>query len=200
MVNFINDRNNLNNAVLVAWDADDRDAPTTINDTNAVYDISSTVKAKVSHIKFTATNKSQHVLVRADQVDGDWEGGNFQNDDRLLFTDNQSVKDGPITIEFVGADLETPVPVSAAAVQIQSFTEGDFTGVIRTVDTSGLIFEHRRLGNSNSNRDNSAICLGVISDTANIVRIDLLTTNIVAAGHAGFDKRGFAINQLSVTL
>lgn len=200
MLNFISDRNDVNNPMLVEWDADGRDAPTTITNTNAVYDVSGAVKAKVSHIKFTAANKSRHVLVRTDQVDGDWEGGNFHDEDRLLFTDNQSVKDGPITIEFVGADLVTPVPVSAAAVQIQTFTEGDFTGVIRAVDTSGVIFEHRRLGNSNPNRDNSAICLGVISDAVDIVRIDVLTTNIVAAGHARFDKRGFAINQLSVTL
>lgn len=200
MLNFISDRNDLNNAELIVWDAGGRAAPTTINDTNCVYEISDAVKAKVSHIKFTAQNKSRHVLIRADQVNGDWEGGNFHDDDRLLFTDNLSVKDGPITIEFVGGDLVTPAPVSAVAVQIQTFTDGDFTGVIRVVDTSGVIFERRRLGSSNSNRDNSAICLGAMSDATDIVRIELLTTNIVTDGHARFDKRGFAINQLSVTL
>ena len=39
-----------------------------------------------------------------------------------------------------------------------------------------------------------------MSDATDIVRIELLTTNIVTDGHARFDKRGFAINQLSVTL
>jgi hypothetical protein len=198
MLNFVSDRNDLNNAILVVWDQGGRDAPTTIDDTNAFYDVSGAVKAKVSHIKFTTPTKSRHILVRTDQVNGDWEGGNFNDDDRLLFTDNQSDKDGPITIEFVNADLVTPAPISAAIVQIQTFTDGNFTGVIRAVDTSGVIFERRRLGNSNANRDNSAICLGVKSDVADIVRIDILTTNIVSAGHARFDRRGFAINQLSV--
>ena len=91
------------------------------------------------------------------------------------------------------------VAVAAAGAQLQTFFDGEFTGVIRAIGTSGAVFEFRRRGDSNANRDGSAVFLGATSDgPAEIVRIEFLTTNIVNDGHARFDKRGFAINQLSV--
>ncbi len=199
MIAFLKDRP-LVRVIPVIWDQGERNAPTTIDDTNNGFDISTTVKATVSHKKTTSAI-SRHILIRTDQVNGDW-NGNFSNNDKLLYTDNQSQVDGPITIEFVsGTDWVTPVAISAAGVQIQSFTNGEFEGVIRAISTTGVVSEFRRRGNSNANGDGSAIFLGVESTpVAEIIRIEFLTTNIVNAGHAIFDKRGFAINQLSVVL
>lgn len=199
MLSFVADRVSLVGAVVVTWDQGGRISPTSINDTNNFYDVSPAVKAKVTHKKFDTPQSWGNLLSREDQVPGSWEGGNFKDGDALFFTDLQTTKDGPITIEFVSAaDLITPVPVRAAGVNIQTFTDGDFDGVLRVIGANGVIFRQRRLGNSNTSRDESAIFLGANSDVRDIIRIELRTTNIVESGHAFFDRRGFAINQLSV--
>lgn len=108
-------------------------------------------------------------------------GGNFAPGDRLLWTAGSP---GPITITFDTA-------VMGAGAQIQQNQFGNFTGTIEAFafDLMGnSLGSFTRTGSSSGNGDNSAIFLGVRSDTANIGRI---VFDVAGTGD-------FAINQMDL--
>jgi hypothetical protein len=124
---------------------------------------------------------------RLDQGGGVWRG-NFAQDDALLFTRRNNP--GPITIDF-------DVPILGAGTQIQA--AGGTTSIFNFPAT---IEAFDRLGNSLGSftlqgtsefggvSDNSAIFMGVRSDSANIAK---LTINGETEPGSGF-----AINQLDL--
>jgi len=116
---------------------------------------------------------------RRDQGNG-W-NGNFAPGDALLWT---SGANGPVTMSY---GLTTSV--SAIGTQIQSDAFGAFTATISAYDSGGnLLGSFTENGNSTSTGDNSAIFLGVKSDTANIA-------TIVYSVNSGFGQ-DFGINRL----
>ena len=143
------------------------------------------------HLKFFS-NQQQGInnLLRIDNILDDWVDGNFAPNDKLLYTDSLSPKDGPMVITF-------SQPVSAAGANIQTNTYGEFTGVILAIDTDGLGFRFKRLGKSEQG-NGTAIFLGIASPRSNIIRLEFSTINIVENGHANFDIDGFAINSLTI--
>ena len=110
---------------------------------------------------------------------GGW-NGNFTPGDRLIWTQNNP---GPLTIDFNS-------PVLGAGAQIQINTFGDFIGTIEAFDSGGISLGGFSLqGLSTSNGDNSAIFIGLLSNTANI---DKLVFSV------DFGSQDFAINQLDI--
>jgi hypothetical protein len=88
--------------------------------------------------------------------------GNFAIGDRLLWTFTDG---GPITLTF-------STPISAGGAQIQSEFFGDFIAKIEAFDPSGMSLGSFTVpGVSTSDEDNSAIFIGVASDTADIARL-----------------------------
>jgi hypothetical protein len=79
-------------------------------------------------------------------------------------------------------------PVQAAGAQIQANLAGSFAGTIRAFDTTGLLLgSFNVVGANGQNGDGSASFAGIVSDAADIKRIEFV----------GFGD-GAAINQLSV--
>ncbi|VAV90778.1 hypothetical protein MNBD_ALPHA02-147 [hydrothermal vent metagenome] len=106
--------------------------------------------------------------------------GNFVRDDPLVATNGNS---GPLTIDFDGL-------VSGAGAQIQWDAYGAFTAEITAFDSlGGLLASYSLDGRSTNISDNSAIFIGILSDTLNIAMLTFNLTN----------GRGFAINRLDVT-
>jgi hypothetical protein len=122
---------------------------------------------------------------RRDQNNG-W-AGNFAPDEPLLWTRGV----GPdITINFT-------TPVFGAGAQIQADTFGPFTAQI--TKTNGTTFSFTAPGNSNSNGDNSAIFIGLLSSVADISSIEFILTSSVgnpgdfAIGHLALNTDGVAV-------
>jgi hypothetical protein len=108
--------------------------------------------------------------------------GNFANGDRLLWTQHTT---GPIVLDFAN-------PVKGAGTQIQANFFGNFLGSIEAFDSANMSLGSFSLpGISNSNGDNSAIFLGVISDSFNIKKL------VFNADHSQFFD-DFAINRVDV--
>lgn len=107
-------------------------------------------------------------------------GGNFTPGDRLIWTQNNP---GPLTIDFNS-------PVLGAGAQIQRNVFGNFLGTIEAFDSGGISLGGFSLqGLSNDNGDNSAIFIGLLSNTANI---DKLVFSVDSG------SQDFAINQLDI--
>jgi hypothetical protein len=120
--------------------------------------------------------------VDEDSTHGGWVG-NFGLLDRLLWTFTDG---GPMTLRF-------STPVSAGGAQIQPDSFGDFTAKIEAFDPSGTSLGSFTLpGVSTSAEDNTAIFLGVESDSANIAR---LVFSLTAAPPLNPSLNDFAINQ-----
>jgi hypothetical protein len=119
----------------------------------------STPAAVVSDNGVTGSvNDSDGSAQRLDQGT-DW-NGNFAPGDTLLFN-NYS---GLINITF-------DTPVTAAGAQFQANLFGDFLARIWYDDGTFANLGFNVSGNSNANGDDSAVFIGVISDSANIVGI-----------------------------
>lgn len=195
MMEVITRRQDIVQPVDLMWNQGGRDS--VVDDTNCTYQLSPGVAVQIRHFK-QFRNGSRNRLLRTDSRLGEWEDGNFVANDVLVWTDNQTAQCGPIVIIFEDAH-GAPLGVRAAGMNIQSWTPGEFTAAIKAIDANGVIIDRRVLGLSNA-VPGTAIFIGMQSDAADIVRIELRTTNIVEDGHAAFDAGGFAINQLSVTL
>jgi hypothetical protein len=91
--------------------------------------------------------------------------GNFASGDRVLWT---QLNTGPLVLEFLN-------PVIGAGTQIQADYFGSFTGSIEAFDSANSSLGLFSLpGVSDGSADNSAIFLGLRSDTANIKKIAFL--------------------------
>ncbi|MEO8325365.1 MAG: hypothetical protein ABI618_05915 [Nitrospirota bacterium] len=189
---FIPNRTALTPSDSVQWDQGDKHGSgSVLNDSNNQYLLADGSSLTVKHVRFFSTKPNgTNRILRIDNVLSDWVDGNFTPNDKLLYSDTQSAQDGPIIIEF-------NTPISAAGVNIQTSTYGEFTGVILAIDTNGLGYKFKRLGTSGTG-NGTAIFLGISSHMSNIIRLEFSTTNIVENGHADFDKGGFAINHLSI--
>ncbi len=118
---------------------------------------------------------------RRDQGDG-W-AGNFAGGDRLLWT---SGPNGPITLDFAS-------PIIGAGSQIQNDFFGPFGGTVSAYDSgSSLLGSYSFGGNSSFAGDNSAIFVGLVSDSANVSRI------VYDVTYASGDPADFAINRLDL--
>jgi len=119
---------------------------------------------------------------RRDQgLAGGWVG-NFAPGDRLIWTQWTF---GPMSILF-------NTPVMGAGAQIQGNLYGYYTGHIAAYDsTNSLLGSFSKKGESNGLGNNAAIFLGVLSDTANIARIEF----DVDIGNL---PESFAINQMDI--
>jgi PEP-CTERM motif-containing protein len=102
---------------------------------------------------------ADNYMVRRDQNVG-W-NGNFAPGEELLLTD---VTGNPLVITFAS-------PVQAAGAQIEWRSYGPFEAFITTNDGSFFFLD----GESYPGGDNSAIFLGVQSDSANITSIAFMT-------------------------
>jgi hypothetical protein len=112
---------------------------------------------------------------------------NFGDGDFILFTGlnfvDQTGNPGPLTLTFAQ-------PVFAAGAQLLPDVGGLFTGFISAFDLNNTLLGSFQLnGVTTATRDNSAIFLGVSSDTANISRL-VFSTSIADAA--------IGINQLSI--
>jgi hypothetical protein len=117
---------------------------------------------------------------RLDQSTTWW--GNFAPGDRLLWSAGDS---SPIMIDFA-------TPVFGAGAQIQHNYFGSFAGIIEAFDSKGVNLGRFSLaGNSTSSNDNSAIFIGLLSDSANINKL------VFSVDKNGFPQ-DFAINQLDL--
>jgi hypothetical protein len=112
---------------------------------------------------------------------------NFGDGDFVIFTGlnfvDQTGNPGPLTLTFAQ-------PVFAAGAQLLPDAGGSFIGFISAYDLNSTLLASFQLnGVTTTTRDNSAIFLGVSSDTANISRL-VFSTSVpnVAIG----------INQLSI--
>jgi hypothetical protein len=122
-----------------------------------------------------------------------WDG-NFAVGDKALWTGYDpsplAYHNGPMTIVFSN-------PVFGAGAQIQANEPGTFTATIEAYDSAdaslGLFIAN---GNWNTKRDNSAIFIGIKSDTANIGKLVFNVTQVTPAPFKG--DLGFAINRLDL--
>ncbi len=130
---------------------------------------------------------------RLDESDGSgpW-NGNFAVGDHLIWTQG-SFQDfvNPIRIEDFGGS-----PIYGGGAQIQANlggSAGSFVAKIEAFDSLGnSLGSFTEDGYSNSAHDNSAIFIGILSDTANIDRIEF-----GLASTSGSYLGDFAINQFS---
>lgn len=113
------------------------------------------------------------------QGTGGWLG-NFALGDAVLWSRGDP---GPIALEFAP-------PVVGAGAQIQSDVFATFTGVVAAFDSSGgLLGEFSLEGEVLANTgDNSAIFLGILSDSADIARIEFSLS----------EGLGFGINRVDI--
>lgn len=124
------------------------------------------------------SKESEGPLERRNQSNG-W-SGNFAPGDELIWTRNTT---GAMKIEFDD-------PVFGAGAQIQADLFGVFTGTIEAYDSlNNLLGSFNLAGNSTSAGNNSAIFLGVLSDSINIDHI---------LYYIGSRTQDFAINQLDL--
>ncbi len=113
------------------------------------------------------------------QTTGSWQG-NFAVGDAVLYSDGDS---GPIALDFAA-------PVEGAGAQIQMDSFGVFTGVVTAYDSGGApLGEFSLDGEVIANTgDDSAIFLGVLSDSADIARVEFSLQ----------DGSSFGINQVDI--
>lgn len=117
---------------------------------------------------------------------------NFATGDFLLFTGLDFASgipavgnDGPLTITF-------DQPVSGVGAQFAVDDTFDFDATITAFDSSGeRLASFTVPGTASTDLDDSAVFLGVRSETANIVRLDFSSS---------IPERAFAINTLSLVV
>ncbi len=115
---------------------------------------------------------------------GGW-NGNFAPGDRLIWTNNLA---GAMLIDF-----DSPVAGLGAQIQMDRLL-GLFDATIEVYDVlNNLLASFTIQGDSNNNKDNSAVFIGVLSDSANIDHIVLFTDAARTR-----DQDDFAINQLDL--
>jgi hypothetical protein len=115
---------------------------------------------------------------------GKWVG-DFAAGDRVLYTLGTA---GPLTLQFSAL-------VGGVGLQIQAATDdgNTFTGTITAYDSVGtVLFTHAVNQVSTSNQDNTALFLGVRSDSVNIKKVT------VAVSEPN-DINDFAVNRVSLT-
>jgi hypothetical protein len=136
---------------------------------------------------FTVSKPTAGAFNRRNQVPpagGGWTG-NFAPGDALLTHLNS---DGPVVIAVSAAQAV----FSAAGLQIQPNQSGAFVATIEAFDVNGASLGSFSVnGTSNGNSDNSAIFIGVRSDTQNIHSISVDTNSTENGGD-------FAINKVSL--
>lgn len=120
-------------------------------------------------------------LERRDQPNS-W-GGNFFPGDAVLWTNYNS---GPLSLVFSS-------PVRGVGAQISSDVYGSFTGTIEAFNASNVsLGSFSLLGNSAPRNDGSAIFLGLLSNNAEISRVNF---NVLI----NRPNSSFAINRLLLT-
>lgn len=178
-VNFVTRREDLQKTDFVDWKevADDGEA---LNFTQHVF------KGKTDGgLIYRILNPLLLVRKRQGQM-ATWVG-NFKQDDGVLTTDHDI---GPLVITF-----DTAVKGAGAQIQADG-SPRDFKGRIQAFDSRGKrVAQYDRDGPSNNLNDNSAIFIGVLSNIANIKRIELSTVSINPSPNKSTD---FAINQLDL--
>ena len=108
----------------------------------------------------TATISEPGTAQRRDNYTGNW-SGNFGLSEELLWTQGA----GPLTLDFSS-------PVAGAGAQIQSDVFGPFTAFIYAYDSlNNLLGFYTLPGFAAPTTDDSAIFIGILSDSANISRI-----------------------------
>jgi len=136
-------------------------------------------------VKLTVSQAGASTFTRLDQGAG-W-NGNFAPGAHLLWTTGAN---GPVTMSYGITN-----GVSAIGAQIQANFFGAFTATITAYDASNTVIgSFTENGVSNSNGDNSAIFLGVLSHTTSIFRIQYSVSSSVPQG-----QQDFGINQLDFT-
>lgn len=110
--------------------------------------------------------------------------GSFAPGDSLLYT--AAPGEGPVTVRF-------KAPVQGVGAQVESGQYGAYTGKIEAFDVSGLsLGSFSAAGLSDSNADNSAVFVGLLSGSANISRVEFSVTTDRTAD--------LAVNQLSLVV
>jgi hypothetical protein len=128
-------------------------------------------------LQTTVSKPSSGPFERRNQGSG-W-NGNFAPGDALIWTRFTS---GPLMLEFAN-------PVWGGGTQIQRNAFGAFTGTVEAFDSLNMSLGSFSLnGNSNNAGNNSAIFLGVLSDSANIKK---LAFNVDG-------EQDFALNQVDL--
>lgn len=123
-----------------------------------------------------------------------WDG-NFAIGDKALWTGYEAgyppvYHHGPMTIVFAN-------PVSGAGAQIQANEPGTFIATIEAYDPeNNSLGSFQADGIYNTNRDNSAIFIGVKSDTANIAKLVFNVTQVSPPPFMG--DLSFAVNRLDL--
>lgn len=125
-------------------------------------------------------------MQRADQ--GKWWGGNFAPSEKLLWTANADSlirNSGPLLLDFNNL-------VNGAGAQIQSDGFGSFVATIKAFDLNGaLLGSFTENGISSASGNDSAIFIGILSDTANI---DKVSFEVLYNGSTGYTSNDFCIN------
>ena len=122
-----------------------------------------------------------------------WDG-NFAVGDKALWTGYDpsplAYHNGPMTIVFAS-------PILGAGAQIQANEPWTFVATIEAYDqANNSLGSFQANGNYNTNRDNSAIFIGVKSDSANIAKLVLNVTQVNPAPFKG--DLSFALNRLDL--
>jgi hypothetical protein len=102
--------------------------------------------------------------------------GNFATADKLLWTNTTSTKSNPITLDFGG------VAVTAGGAQIQAYRGDTYTAKVEALDGRGkTLATFTAVGTVTSSvGDNSALFIGIRSDSATIHKIALSITRTEA--------------------
>jgi hypothetical protein len=124
-------------------------------------------------------------LERLNQSNPDPWAGNFNNGDRLLFTNIDNNFDNPITLRF-------PTGFAGVGTQIQADTAGGFTGRISAYSTGDVFLGSFDVAGNSTADVGTAIFIGLRSTSAStpIVRVDF---SVPAASGT---KSAYAINQV----
>ena len=133
---------------------------------------------------FRVSKASDGAFDRFTQSSSGW-NGNFATGDAIL---NLFNSDGPVVITAA----ERHGVFSAMGAQIAANRNGAFTATVRAFDVNGVPLGTATFnGTNNSNADNSAIFVGVRSDTANIHSVSFDTDSTEFNGD-------FALNHVSI--
>jgi PEP-CTERM motif len=145
---------------------------------------------------FTISSSGGVAVTVSEQTPGsfysDYQGnvwsGNFAPGAALLYTGNQfGSTGGPVVLDF-GSNL-----IAGGGVQIMPNGYGTFTAQIEAFDSTGAsLGTFTEVGNANTNADNSAIFIGVLSTSKDIreISFDVISGPVV---------HDFAINTVSFT-
>lgn len=138
-----------------------------------------TIATGVTGISAEVSQPGQANFERRDQGNG-W-SGNFGSGEQVLWT-GASNNNGPLTIVFSSA-------VRGVSAQIQSDFYGDYNATIEAFDASNVsLGSFTRSGTANSNGDDSAIWIGLLSTATDIKKV------VFSVDWLGGTTDDFAIN------